>query len=165
MSKRCVARAVKVRDIVHRPVQTLRDSVQDFTSPGTRTTHLQLERFRNGVTWLSWAEVKVHSVFKSWCQTEDTFISMTRGTCCREIVRGRVSMWRIDLHTVTYKMMLALSVVCWLLLILQPSYADQWQNGRHVECPHKCMCYGATVRCMFQKLSRVPRVPANATVL
>ncbi|CAL7935809.1 unnamed protein product [Xylocopa violacea] len=62
-------------------------------------------------------------------------------------------------------MKLALSVVCALLLILSPSHADQWKNGRNVECPHKCMCFGTTVRCMFQKLNRVPRVPANTTVL
>ncbi|KOC63131.1 Peroxidasin [Habropoda laboriosa] len=55
-------------------------------------------------------------------------------------------------------------VVCCLLLILRPSYADQWQNSRNVECPHKCMCFGTTVRCMFQKLSHVPRVPTNTTI-
>ncbi|XP_050471052.1 peroxidasin homolog isoform X1 [Bombus huntii] len=62
-------------------------------------------------------------------------------------------------------MRLVLSVVCSLLLILPLSNADQWQNGRNVECPHKCMCFGNTVRCMFQKLNRVPRVPTNTTVL
>ncbi|XP_068980259.1 peroxidasin isoform X1 [Bombus flavifrons] len=62
-------------------------------------------------------------------------------------------------------MRLVLSVVCSLLLILPLSNADQWQNERNVECPHKCMCFGNTVRCMFQKLNRVPRVPTNTTVL
>ncbi|XP_050587416.1 peroxidasin homolog isoform X1 [Bombus affinis] len=62
-------------------------------------------------------------------------------------------------------MRLVLSVVCSLLLILPLSNADQWQNGRNMECPHKCMCFGNTVRCMFQKLNRVPRVPTNTTVL
>ncbi|XP_046815214.1 peroxidasin homolog [Vespa crabro] len=33
------------------------------------------------------------------------------------------------------------------------------------ECPIKCMCYQKTIRCMFQKLNRVPRVPTNTTVL
>ncbi|KAF3420981.1 hypothetical protein E2986_13493 [Frieseomelitta varia] len=62
-------------------------------------------------------------------------------------------------------MRLVLSVVYSLLLILPLSNADQWRNGRNVECPHKCMCFGSTVRCMFQKLNRVPRVPTNTTVL
>ncbi|XP_076385365.1 peroxidasin [Megachile rotundata] len=56
------------------------------------------------------------------------------------------------------------NVVCLVLLILRVSWADQSQYGR-TECPHKCMCFGSTVRCMFQKLNRVPRVPTNTTVL
>ncbi|XP_076677332.1 peroxidasin [Andrena cerasifolii] len=60
-------------------------------------------------------------------------------------------------------MRLPLAAVCWALLLLQAA-AEPRQNGR-TECPHKCMCFVNTVRCMFQKLSRVPRVPANTTVL
>ncbi|KAK1124010.1 hypothetical protein K0M31_007038 [Melipona bicolor] len=61
-------------------------------------------------------------------------------------------------------MRLVLSVVYSFLLILPLSNANQWRNERNVECPHKCMCFGSTVRCMFQKLNRVPRVPTNITV-
>ncbi|XP_015185112.1 PREDICTED: peroxidasin [Polistes dominula] len=40
-------------------------------------------------------------------------------------------------------------------------------NQQHglTECPNKCMCLRQTVKCMFQKLTRVPRVPANTTDL
>ncbi|XP_076623399.1 peroxidasin [Colletes latitarsis] len=55
-------------------------------------------------------------------------------------------------------------VVCWALLALQVTGTEQRQDGR-TDCPHKCMCFVKTVRCMFQKLSRVPRIPANTTVL
>ncbi|XP_076171397.1 peroxidasin [Ptiloglossa arizonensis] len=54
--------------------------------------------------------------------------------------------------------------VCWTLVILQVTGTEHRSNGR-TDCPHKCMCFVKTVRCMFQKLSRVPRVPANTTVL
>lgn len=61
-------------------------------------------------------------------------------------------------------MKLILAIFPWLLLVLQASGAQQWPNGR-TECPPKCMCFVNTVRCMFQKLTRVPRVPSNTTVL
>ena len=61
----------------------------------------------------------------------------------------------------------------WTLLLLIPSLlfaTDLLQEAAAVapvECPQKCVCYNSTmqVRCMFVKLSQVPRVPANVTVL
>ncbi|XP_053994637.1 peroxidasin [Hylaeus volcanicus] len=54
--------------------------------------------------------------------------------------------------------------VCWALVVLRVAGTERRQEAR-TECPHKCMCFVKTVRCMFQKLNRVPRVPANTTVL
>ncbi|XP_011629559.1 peroxidasin [Pogonomyrmex barbatus] len=50
-----------------------------------------------------------------------------------------------------------------LLLVTDPSQAAETT----VECPQKCVCYNGTtqVRCMFLKLTQVPRVPSNTTVL
>ncbi|KAG7189813.1 hypothetical protein KM043_017473 [Ampulex compressa] len=50
----------------------------------------------------------------------------------------------------------------WALLILALA---QHRQPNDPECPHKCMCFLGTVRCMFLKLSRIPRVPANTTAL
>ncbi|XP_076650032.1 peroxidasin [Halictus rubicundus] len=60
-----------------------------------------------------------------------------------------------------------LGVICYVLvlLILQASATEHQRLNARTECPHKCMCFVNTVRCMFQKLSRVPQVPANTTVL
>ncbi|XP_015429867.1 PREDICTED: peroxidasin [Dufourea novaeangliae] len=61
-----------------------------------------------------------------------------------------------------------LVVLWWVLLLLGAATAvehQRQQNGRTTECPHKCVCFVSTVRCMFQKLNRVPRVPASTTVL
>ncbi|XP_064604306.1 peroxidasin-like isoform X2 [Liolophura sinensis] len=32
-------------------------------------------------------------------------------------------------------------------------------------CPHPCVCYSTTVRCMYAQLERIPTVPASTTVL
>ncbi|XP_011163912.2 peroxidasin isoform X1 [Solenopsis invicta] len=63
----------------------------------------------------------------------------------------------------------------WTLLLIPPLLfaTDLLQQAAAVapatagECPQKCVCYDNTmqVRCMFVKLSQVPRVPANTTVL
>ncbi|KAL2716374.1 peroxidasin [Vespula squamosa] len=52
-------------------------------------------------------------------------------------------------------------------LIVTNVVAERTRITQHgpSECPIKCMCYQKTVRCMFQKLNRVPRVPTNTTVL
>ncbi|XP_076248599.1 peroxidasin [Calliopsis andreniformis] len=62
-------------------------------------------------------------------------------------------------------MRLSLGVFCWTLLLLGVSSATEPRQIGRTECPHKCMCFVNIVRCMFQKLSRVPKVPANTTVL
>ncbi|KAL2739715.1 peroxidasin [Vespula maculifrons] len=53
------------------------------------------------------------------------------------------------------------------VLIVSNVVAERTRITQHgpSECPIKCMCYQKTVRCMFQKLNRVPRVPTNTTVL
>lgn len=33
------------------------------------------------------------------------------------------------------------------------------------ECPSKCMCISNSVKCMFQKLTRIPDVPLTTKVL
>ncbi|KAL6430530.1 hypothetical protein ACFW04_007847 [Cataglyphis niger] len=43
--------------------------------------------------------------------------------------------------------------------------ADSSTQATTTECPQKCVCFMMHVRCMFQKLSQMPRVPANTTVL
>lgn len=56
--------------------------------------------------------------------------------------------------------------VLWTILLIfnGPSVLGD-ANAGVKECPHKCMCFLNTVRCMFQKLNHVPRVSSNTTVL
>ncbi|XP_029163989.1 peroxidasin homolog [Nylanderia fulva] len=54
-----------------------------------------------------------------------------------------------------------------LLLLLIPSLllAADPSRTTTTECPQKCVCLMLHVQCIFQKLSQMPRVPANTTVL
>ncbi|EZA59624.1 hypothetical protein DMN91_005421 [Ooceraea biroi] len=55
----------------------------------------------------------------------------------------------------------------WTLLVpLLLLLADSSQTvGATVKCPHQCLCFRNIVRCMFHRLSKVPRVPVNTTIL
>ncbi|KAK0180622.1 hypothetical protein PV327_002985 [Microctonus hyperodae] len=71
------------------------------------------------------------------------------------------------------KCLLTLWIIPHLILMLAPSVYGQ-TTGRSLmfasgvgsqDCPRRCWCYHTNVRCMFQGLTKVPRIPANTTVL
>lgn len=53
----------------------------------------------------------------------------------------------------------------WMLLLVPRLLLADSSTQATTECPQKCVCFMMHVRCMFQKLSQMPRVPANTTVL
>ncbi|XP_034942189.1 peroxidasin [Chelonus insularis] len=61
----------------------------------------------------------------------------------------------------------------WILLLLfvvnidtsfGVSESNLNENNYH-GCPQKCWCYYTSVRCMFQGLTKIPKIPANTTIL
>ncbi|XP_012286670.1 peroxidasin [Orussus abietinus] len=56
-------------------------------------------------------------------------------------------------------------IIMLLIAIIMNASTTSGTSTTIRDCPRKCMCFLSTVRCMLQKISRVPRVPDNTTVL
>ncbi|KAG8038033.1 hypothetical protein G9C98_006358 [Cotesia typhae] len=52
-----------------------------------------------------------------------------------------------------------------LVLILGLEVHTLEKNSFFINCPDKCWCYHSSVRCMYQGITFVPRVPTNTTIL
>lgn len=64
-------------------------------------------------------------------------------------------------------MMMPPSVVLVLLVLLLGVYQGtaQKRNFSPFACPHKCVCFRKTVRCMHLDLAEVPKIPPQTTLL
>lgn len=53
-----------------------------------------------------------------------------------------------------------------IIVLLLAGFIFQASSQQEIfDCPKKCWCYHTSVRCMFQSLTWVPKVPKNTTVL